>query len=124
MVDNLDSHSIEFIGEKKKKPTKYQESINELFDLNTQESFITIISNYNKFVSNMLSTCSNICIKELNYPTLSINEEMCVNICQKKFFSAYAIGENYLKSVASKTKGTDIFSDVTHLELIDTLSKI
>lgn len=122
MVDNLDSHSIEFIGEKDvNKPVtkRFQPSLNELFDLKTQNTFLNAFRNYHKFLNNMLLTCSNICIKDFNYMNLNMNEEICVTNCQKKFFTAYAVGEQYLKTVATKSKNADIFSDITHIDLID-----
>lgn len=124
MVDNLDSHSIEFLGEKSaNKPVsqKYQSSVNEIFDFKTQETFFNVFGNYHKFLNNMLTTCSNICIKDFNHMNLNMNEEICVSNCHKKFFTSYAVGENYLKTVAAKSKDADIFSDITHIDLIDNI---
>jgi len=125
MVDNLDSHSIEFIGEKANKPTtsKYINSLNDIFDFQTQNTFTNIFGNYHKFLNNMLVTCSNICIKDFNHMNLNMNEEICVNNCQKKFFTTYAVGENYLKSVADRSKNADIFSNITHIDLIENKNK-
>ena len=121
MVDNLDGHSIDFIGENINKPVykKYKSSINELFDFKTQETFFNIFGNYHRFLNNMLTTCSNVCIKDFNHMNLNMNEEICVSNCHKKFFTAYAIGENYLKTVATKSKNADIFSGISHIDLIE-----
>lgn len=119
MVDNLDSHSIEFIGDKKPAPKRYQPSINEMFDLNTQNTFLNVFGNYHGFLNNMILTCSNACIKDFNHMNLNMNEEICVSNCHKKFFTSYAVGENYLKTIASRSKNADIFSDITHIDLID-----
>jgi len=126
MVDNVDSHLIEFLGENNNKttPKKYKGSVDEMFNFKTQDTFLYVFENYHKFIKNMLITCSNICIKDFNHMNLNMNEEICVNNCQKKFFSAYAIGENYLKTVASKSKKADIFSDVTHIDLINNTENI
>lgn len=122
MVDNLDNQSIDFTNDNKEnKPStsRYRQSINDLFDLKTQETYLNIFENYHKFLSNMLITCSNICIKDFHHIKLNYKEEICVNNCQKKYFTAYAVGENYIKSVANKSKNADLFSDITHVDLID-----
>ena len=121
MVDNFDSHSIEFLGDKANKPAskKLQSSLNDVFDFKTQNTFFNIFGNYHKFFNNMMMTCSNICIKDFNHMNLNMNEEICLSNCQKKFFTTYAVGENYLKTVATKSKNADIFSDITHIDLIE-----
>jgi hypothetical protein len=107
-------------NEPKKKKLRYKDDFNDIMlDTNTQNTFYQIFDNYHKFLGNMISTCSNLCIKEFHHKNLNINEEICVKNCQKKFFTTYALGENYLKMVAKKTKNTDIFSDIEYIELID-----
>lgn len=110
---------------KPKKKLRYKETLNEvLMDPKAQNMFFRVFDNYHNFLSNMISTCSNLCIKEFHHKNLNVSEEICVRNCQKKFFTTYALGENYLKTVARKTEKTDIFSDIMHLELIDNKEKI
>ena len=105
---------------KTNKKLRYKDNLNDiLLDVKTQNTFFQIFDNYHKFLGNMISTCSNLCIKEFHHKNLNINEEICVKNCQKKFFTTYAIGENYLKTVATKSESTDIFSDIGIVELID-----
>ena len=99
-----------------KKKLRYKDSLNDIMlDVNTQNTFFEIFNNYHKFLGNMISTCSNLCIKEFHHKNLNVNEEICVRNCQNKFFTTYALGENYLKTVAKKTENTDIFSDIGYV---------
>lgn len=120
MVDNVDNHSIEFSGsDNNRKNSRYKNQETEFYDWKSQNTLLNVYGNYHKFINNMFTACSNICIKDFNHLNVNMNEEICINNCQKKFFTTYAIGENYLKTVANKSKNTDIFSELTRIDLID-----
>ncbi len=121
MVDKIEAQSVDFLGEaeqfKKTTSSKFKEEV--VVDMDTQIAIGELQKNYNQMVNNMLSTCANICIKNFNGAKLSDTESICVDNCQKKFYSTYAVGEKFVRLILEEANKTDIFSNSNQTNIIE-----
>ncbi len=116
MVDKIQNQTIDFLGEINKKGSSELDEY--VMDYPTQVAICQMNKNYNKMINNMFATCANICIKTFNYPKLNEKEKNCAEICQKKFYSSYFIGQQFVTAVIEESKKIDLFSDKTELDVI------
>jgi len=127
MVDKIQTQNIDFLGEEPKN-TNNKQSETIMIDLPTQIAMGELNKNYNKMVNNMFATCANICLKNFMNQKYSSNEFICVENCQKKYYSTYALGEYLIKYILEESKKTDLFSSTTDVNIIenaqDKLNKI
>lgn len=122
-MDNKSSISNKMNKEAYNANSEKKALLKQLSEFKSKAAFLNVYGNYSKFINNMFSTCGSICIKDFHNEILNAEEETCVNKCQQKYLRGYIMGENYLKAVSAKSKEADIFSDMTHLELIDISSQ-
>jgi len=118
MVDKIQAQSIDFLGDDIKKTLSKPTEAN-MMDLNTQIAIGEMNMNYNKMVNNMLNTCANICLRNFVNPKFSGVEAICVENCQKKFYTTYAIGENLVRFVMEEAKKADLFSNKNEVDIIE-----
>jgi hypothetical protein len=118
MVDKIQTQSIDFLGEDDKK-TFIKQNEAMMIDLQTQIAMGELNKNYNRMINNMLASCANICLKNFSNAKFTQSESVCVENCQKKYYSTYAIGEYFVRYVLEESKKTDFFSNKTEVDIIE-----
>jgi hypothetical protein len=123
MVDKVDSQFVEFKGANKVE--KSGQKTKELMDVDTENALVESTKNFNKLVNNMFNECSKLCINNFAACSLSTHETICVENCQKKFFTSYAIGQQIVNAILAEANKADMFSDNTDINIIqNSLDKI
>lgn len=118
MVDKIETQSIDFLGGDEKKPSITQnESL--IIDLQTQIALGEMNKNYNKMVNNMLASCADVCLKNFSNAKFTQSESTCIENCQKKYYSTYAIGEYFVRYILEESKKTDLFSNKNEVDIIE-----
>jgi hypothetical protein len=114
MVENIESQSINFTGK-----SEVQKSIQkDIMDVDTEKALIESTKNFNKLTNDMFLVCSKFCIKNFTLKNFTNEEENCIENCQKKFITSYAIGKGFVDMLVDEINKTDIFSNKNELNLI------
>ena len=114
MVDNIESQTIQFSGQENKQALYNK----DIMDIHTQNALIESTKNFNKLANDMMTVCSNICIKNFYGKNLDREETNCVENCQKNFFSSYAMGKQFVDIIIQNVNKTDLFENKSDIDII------
>jgi hypothetical protein len=119
MVDKISSQSVDFkpdpdLGER----TTQVQNDKPLMDKDTENALLDRTRNFNKMVNNMFNVCAKRCIKNFTNTSLNTQEAICVENCQKKYFTSYAVGHQFLDMIVNQVNKTDLFATTTDVDII------